>query len=105
MKINVYDIVANNKCISTENCEILNNIVIKHIKEDNEINISFEDIDVITPCFLRESIGKLYILNKDYWSVLDKNITFSNLNKDDDKLLKRIILSSKTEIFNKIIKD
>ncbi len=86
MKIlKIKDIIGTEYAVSSENSEkIYNHIKILMDKKEN-INISFEGIEIVISAFLNRTIGDLY---ENY----DKNdienlITFSNTNSKIDELI------------------
>jgi len=92
MIINISDFVENNNCISTLACRQLNDFILKSLNKDNKIEISFNNIEIIMPCFLRESIATLYTSSTEYEKDLfEKNVTFSGLCEDDEKIMLKMI--------------
>ena len=111
LKIVVKDIIEKPIAISTEDGKKTKEAIKSLFDKNEEIEISFEGINMLISHFLNESIGVLYIeYSKDKWQKLD-SIKYTNISKDDLELLQTKVIPnyksspSDKEIFKKIQKD
>lgn len=111
MKIVVKDIIEKPIAISTEDGKKTKEAIKSLFDKNEEIEVSFEGINMLISHFLNESIGVLYIeYSKDKWQKLD-SIKYTNISKDDLELLQTKVIPnyksspSDKEIFKKIQKD
>ncbi|MDR1285424.1 MAG: STAS-like domain-containing protein [Campylobacteraceae bacterium] len=95
--ISVKKLIGKTICISTEDGAKLNQEIRNELeKEQDKVVISFEGIDLLISHFLNESIGKLY-LDKNKWEMLDEQISYVGMNKDDEILLKTKVIPTYKE--------
>ncbi len=111
--VKVHDIIQKNIAISTEDgkkvFEVLKNEI---TKGNDDIIVSFKNIDMLISHFLNESIGELYsYFGKTKWNLLDK-IKYIDIDEDDLELLqKKVIpnykgdLKKQQEIQKKVLDD
>ena len=57
------------------------------------LEIDFSGVEIMTPNFLREAIGKLFI-NDEGKSIISKPLKFSRLNKTSSQMLKLLIVNA-----------
>jgi len=101
MKIDVKEIIKKPIAVSTDDAKKVKKEIIEAINIDNEIEVSFENIDMLISHFLNVSIGELYTEYRDKWMKLD-NIKYIGINDDDLKLLnQRVIPSFKNTLTDK----
>ncbi len=91
IKINVKDVINNTIAMSTEDGQKLFKVLYENIKSSNKVELSFKGIDILISHFLNESIGKLYEKFEN-WDVLDKVITYKDIDDDDLELLKEKVI-------------
>jgi len=102
MKVSVLEVIGKSIGISTDDGKKLNEIIVKHIRDGNSVEVSFYGIDMIISHFLNEGVGKLYkIFHKEDWDMLDKGVSFSGLSSDDKELLlTKVIPTSKSHFLD-----
>lgn len=93
MKIDVKKIINKPIAVSTDDAKKVKTEIIKAINMNEEIEVSFENIDMLISHFLNVSIGELYTEYKDKWVQLD-SIKYTNTNDDDLKLLNQRVIPS-----------
>jgi len=91
--INVKEIINKSIAVSTDDAKKVKAEIIKVIDNNSDIEISFENINMLISHFLNVSIGELYTEYKDKWDILD-NIKYIGINNDDLELLKKRIIPS-----------
>jgi hypothetical protein len=97
MIIEVRKIIDKSIAVSTDDAKKVKKEIAEAINIDNNIEVSFENINMLISHFLNVSIGELYTENKNKWQVLD-SIKYIGINNDDLKLLKdRVIPSFKNQ--------
>jgi hypothetical protein len=99
--IKVKEIINKPIAVSTDDAKKVQDEIKKLIKENEKIEVSFENVSMLISHFLNVSIGELYSIYKDKWDILD-DIIFIDMNDDDLELLKtRIIPSFKNSLTDK----
>ena len=91
--IKVYDIIGKNLAISTDDGKKVFEALKSEIeKNNNSIEISFENINMLISHFLNESIGELYnYFDKSKWDMID-NIKYIDIDEDDLELLQKKVI-------------
>lgn len=106
--IKIYNIVGSGLCVDPEDADKIYGLVLNELKNDKRVNISFENVEVITTAFLNTAIGKLYNdFDEDF---IIENIKYSELNPDYNELLSRVQVNAKLyfknrETFESVIKE
>jgi len=93
MKIDVKEIIKKPIAVSTDDAKKVKKEIMKAIDTKDEIEVSFENIDMLISHFLNVSIGELYAEYKNKWVELD-NIKYIGINDDDLKLLNQRVIPS-----------
>lgn len=89
-KIIVYELIKSQFAVSTDDAEVLFNLLNEHLKNKTEVRVDFSNLKTITTAFFNVSIGNLYSswdrteLNKYIHITAD---TLTNLQKDKLKLV------------------
>lgn len=100
MKIKVLDIIGKPIAIATEDGETLFGVIKANLQKGEKVEVSFKGIQMLISHFLNESIGKLY-KTFDNWDILDKAVTFVDMEEDDYELLmNKVIPASKNHFKN-----
>ena len=99
--IDVREIIGKPIAVSSDDAAKVKKEVLKSIEADDNIEVSFENIDMLISHFLNVSIGELYAEYDNKWEILD-NIKYIGINADDLKLLnERVIPSFKNKLTDK----
>lgn len=96
--INVFSIVGDELCVSSEDGDKLFTQINTFLSENKKVNISFKNVSLITSAFLNSAIGKLYgIYTGDQLKDL---ISVSEMKESDKGLLQRVIDNAKSYYSN-----
>jgi hypothetical protein len=93
-KINAFDVSGCKFCVSSEDGQILYEIIKEALLNGKNVSISFQNVDDISSAFLDAAIGQLY-RGQFSEEELKEKITIVDLSKEDIFLLKRVILRSR----------
>lgn len=96
--LKIRDIIGSEYAVSTEHGEQILSRIKELLNQNENIEISFDGVDIIISAFLNRILGDLYA---DYPAeIIEKMITFKDTNKNIDDL---IILVKRTakEFYNK----
>ena len=92
-KIVVRDVIGDKNAVSCEDAEKVYNLIVKRLVKFKKVEVSFEDISILTGAFIQDSIGNLYgvfredLINR-YFEIVDVTIDhrdYINLTIDDSK--------------------
>ena len=93
VEIIIHSFVGTTFCSSGEDGQKLFNTINKFIEQKTQVELSFENITVLTSSFLNPAIGKLY---KEYTSEeLNTYLKITNISEDDLIILKNTIETAK----------
>lgn len=91
--INVYNIIGDKTAMEAEQGQKIFKLIDMAFKEDKNIDISFQNIELITTAFLNTAVGQLY---KDYEEGYIRNhLKISNLTNSGAIRLKRVVETAK----------
>lgn len=91
--INIYEHIGSSAAVSSEDGEILFNLLTKSFEQKMEVILDFANIELITSTFLNASIGQLY---SGYTSqFLRPHLKVANMDKEDMELLKKVVERAK----------
>lgn len=86
--LNIKNIINNKYAVSTEDAENILLLIKKSLNNNQEIEISFEGIEIVISAFLNRILGDLYAeYSKEQ---INNLISFSNTNNNIDDLIELI---------------
>jgi len=91
--INVFNIVGNSYCVDANDGQKVFALISKTFKENKNVELSFQNIDMSTAAFLNSAIGQLY-RDFDEMEIVNRLIVV-DMSEEDKNLLKRVISSAK----------
>ena len=91
--ISVYECIGESSAISTEEGDNLYQRIEKALDKDISVQVSFQNIQLITAAFLNAAIGQLY--NKYKSDQLNEKLEILDLEPTDMEILKRVISVAK----------
>lgn len=94
IKINIYAIVGDSLCISSEDGNKVFKQITKALDMDKKIEISFLNVEMVTAAFLSSAIGQLYGANYTE-EKLKKSLSAIDISNEHQFLLKRVIETAK----------
>ncbi len=91
--INVFNIIGDKTAMEADHGQKIFMLIDKALKEGLIINISFQNIELITTAFLNTAIGQLY---RDYdENFIKEHLRISNITNSGAIRLKRVIETAK----------
>lgn len=94
VKINVFETAGENCCVAVCDGQKVYNIITAALCEDKKIEISFADVNELTPVFLNSAIGQLYGCFPA--EQIESSLLFTDISEEDEIILKRVIERAKT---------
>lgn len=92
--IKVKDVIGKQIAISSDDAKKLKDVIIDALDSKENIEISFEGIDMLISHFFNVSIGELYTKYEEkQWNILD-NIQYTGISDDDLELLQKRVIPS-----------
>lgn len=91
--LSVFNLVGDGFCVEATDGDAVFSAINKALTQDKAVNISFQNVEMITSAFLNTAIGQLYRDNSE-----DKIRAFVNvvdITKADTALLRRVIETAK----------
>lgn len=93
VKISVCSIVGSPSCFSEKDAEKVYEKIKEALANDKNVELSFLNVELLTPAFLNAAIGKLY---GDFPEEKIKNSLFlSNITKEDRMMVKKVVETAK----------
>lgn len=89
----IREVIEENNAISYEDGHILFEKISNVLKNKGLVELDFSGIKSLTTAFLTASIGQLYEQYSD--DVIDRTLTYKNLNDDYKEILHEVITRSK----------
>ncbi len=87
--VRVFDIIGSPYCVSSRDGQHLFDKIQPLIEDGRSIDLSFEGVDIIISAFLNAAVGQL--LGHFSAEQIDRQLTWSGLDEDDDRLLHSVI--------------
>ncbi|HWQ48017.1 MAG TPA: STAS-like domain-containing protein [Methanosarcina sp.] len=94
VKINVFETAGENCCVAACDGQKVYDIITAALCENKKIEISFADVNELTPAFLNSAIGQLYGCFPA--EQIDNSLSFKGISEEDEVILKRVIERAKT---------
>lgn len=93
MTISVFNLVGDGFCVEAKDGDAVFNAISKVLTEDKAVEISFQNVEMLTSAFLNTAIGQLY---KDFSEEkIRALVKVVNIEKADSALLRRVIETAK----------
>ena len=112
IQLKIYNIVGSEFCVEAEDGEKVFMLISKALKEQKKVEISFQNVELLTTAFLNSAIGKLY---KDFSEEAIKSaLSVKDITQSGAVSLKRVVETAKAfyknpdalrESVNKIMED
>jgi hypothetical protein len=94
VKINIFETAGEDCCVAACDGQKVYDIITAALCEDKKIEISFADVNELTPAFLNSAIGQLYGCFPV--ELIESNLLFTDISEEDEIILKRVIERAKT---------
>ena len=93
VNINIFQKVGDNSATTSEDGEIIFRMITIAFKNNKDVILDFNNINLIASVFLNASIGQLY---NDYdGAYLKKHLKIENMQNEDKEILKDVIERAK----------
>lgn len=93
IKLIVYNVIGNSFCTESDDGQIVFGRLEKAFKENQTVQIDFQNIEMITSAFLNAAVGQLY---RDYKEgFIREHLSVKNMLPEDLALLKRTVDTAK----------
>lgn len=92
--ISIYSITGSEFCIEAEDGEKVYTLIKKAISEKRKVELSFQNVELLTTAFLNTAVGKLY---KDFseQEIKDALTVNKNISQSAAVSLKRVVETAK----------
>jgi len=91
--ISVFNLVGSGFCVEAKDGDTIFSAITKALKQEVAVEISFQNVEMLTSAFLNTAIGQLY---KDFSEEkIRALIKVSDITKADNALLRRVIETAK----------
>jgi len=97
--IPVYDLINTKFAVSPDDGQIVYNVIKKGLDNEKVLNLSFENLKLVDTSFLNVAIGQL--LSEYTKEFIEKNISYSNIEENDEKQIQAVIDNAITYFKNK----
>jgi len=94
VKINIFETAGENCCVAACDGQKVYDIITAALCENKKIELSFADVNELTPAFLNSAIGQLY--GRFPAEQIESNLLFTDIFEEDEIILKRVIERAKT---------
>ncbi|KTD49845.1 MULTISPECIES: STAS-like domain-containing protein [Legionella] len=91
--ISVYEIVGSPLCVAADDGQKVYERICPALREERKIELSFLNVQLLTSAFLNAAIGQLY--GEFSETQIPKLLSVTDCNKDDLRLLKRVVDTAK----------
>jgi len=93
VRISVFNLVGNGFCVEAKDGDAVLNSISKALQQEQSVEISFHNVEVLTPAFLNTAIGQLY---RDFSEEkIHEFVTVVDMADADIALLRRVIETAK----------
>ena len=90
--IRVSAVIGSKICIAVEDGQKLFDILHQAISDNDQLEVSFEGIELIISAFLNTAIGQLYGVFSE--ETVTTMISYTHLEEDDEELLRLVIANA-----------
>ena len=91
--LRVYEVVGSGLCVASEDGQKVYDQLHQALKDGQKVRLSFQNVENLTSAFLNAAIGQLYGVFPS--TLLKESLSVSDMEKDDQALLKRVIDTAK----------
>lgn len=92
-RINIVNTIGDVYGVEAEDGQKVFDLIVKSFKDKKKVNLSFQNIEMLTTAFLNTAIGQLY---KDYSEIFIKeNLKVTDISDSGKVSLKRVVDTAK----------
>jgi len=92
--IRPYEVVGSPLCVASEDGERVYALVRTALKEGRKVDLSFENVSILTSAFLNSAVGQLYREFSE--KAIRDNLSVTEMSQEDADLLKRVVETAKS---------
>lgn len=93
ININIFNIIGSKYCVEADEGQKIYDLIVKALKEDKNVKLSFQNIEMLTTAFLNTAVGQLY---RDYAEdKIKKSLSVEAMTQEDMVSLKRVNKTAK----------
>ncbi len=93
LKIQIVNVIGDVYAVEAEDGQKIYNLITKAFAEKQRVNISFQNIEMLTTAFLNTAIGQLYKDNSEEF--IKENLSVSDISDSGIVSLKRVVDTAK----------
>lgn len=93
VKIRIIETAGINCCVAACDGQKVHDRIADAFRENGKAELSFAEIDELTPAFLNAAVGQLY--GTFSAELIEKSLSFSDLDPEDEIALKRVMERAK----------
>jgi hypothetical protein len=93
VKIKIIEAAGINCCVAARDGQKVHDRIADAFRENSKVELSFAEIDELTPAFLNAAVGQLY--GTFSAELIEKILSFSDLDPEDEIVLKRVMERAK----------
>lgn len=94
IKINVFETAGETCCVAACDGQKVYDKITVALCENKKVELSFAEINELTPAFLNSAIGQLYGCFPT--EQIENNLLFTDISEEDEIILKRVLERAKT---------
>lgn len=92
-KINIVNVIGDVFGVEAEDGQKVFNLIVKSFNDNKKVNLSFQNIEMLTTAFLNTAVGQLY---KDYSEIfIRENLKVTDISESGKVSLKRVVDTAK----------
>lgn len=96
--IRPYEVVGSPLCVASEDGERVHVLLQAALKERRKVDLSFENVSVLTSAFLNSAVGQLY--GEFSETDIQASLSVSDMSQEDVDLLRRVVETAKSYFKN-----
>lgn len=93
VKIRVIETAGSNFCVAACDGQKVLDRIVDAFRKNRKIELSFAEMDELTPAFLNVAVGQLYGVFPV--ELVEKNLSFTDIDPEDKVVLKRVMERAK----------
>jgi hypothetical protein len=93
VKIKIIETAGGNCCVAACDGQKVHDRIAEAFRKNSNVELSFAEIDELTPAFLNSAVGQLY--GTFQAEQIEKTLSFMDIDPEDEVILKRVIERAK----------
>jgi len=96
--IRPYEVVGSPLCVASEDGERVHALLKTALGEKHKVDLSFDNVSVLTSAFLNSAVGQLY--GEFSETDIQAGLSVSDMSQEDADLLRRVVETAKSYFSN-----